>query len=153
VEARGGEELTLTLLRPEGASLNASAVVDGELSLVVSELVDELLAQRALSPSAASSAAATQLDPPAEPKHPHAWKAGPILLIAGGSAAFVAIGVGAATKRDEQQLDTSAVAAWSAVGAAALAGGVTWWVVDAKRRQKGVRVALSPTKIDLRLRF
>ncbi len=92
---------------------------------------------------------------------PHAWKAGPIILIAGGAAAIVAIGVGAGVKREDQQLNASAVAAWASVGAAAIGSGVAWWVVSAKRRRKngGFRgplapeLALHPTKIDLRLRF
>ena len=73
-------------------------------------------------------------------------------MLAGGSAAFIAIGVGAATKSENQQLNTSAVAAWSAIGAAAIAGGIAWWVVGAKRRRAGA-VGLRPTGIDLRLRF
>ena len=95
------------------------------------------------------------------PAHPHAWKAGPILLITGGAAAFIAIGAAAGTKSDSQQLNTGAVAAWSAVGAAAIAGGITWWVVGAKRRRERAApaaahspaIALRPTGIDLRLRF
>ena len=87
--------------------------------------------------------------------------AGPAVLVAGGAAAFVAIGVGAATKNADQQMNTSAVAAWATIGAAAIAGGVAWWVVGQKRRRKkhesgGVLVpelALFPSKIDLRLRF
>jgi hypothetical protein len=94
-------------------------------------------------------------------RRPHAWKAGPIILIAGGTAAIVAIGIAAGVKNDNQQLNTSAVAAWAAVGAAAIGGGVAWWVVGAKRRRKSgeprsalaAELALHPTKIDLTLRF
>jgi hypothetical protein len=82
-------------------------------------------------------------------------------LIAGGAAAVVAIGVGAGVKGDDQQLNPSAVAAWAAVGAAAIGGGMAWWVVGEKRRRKSgdlwgalaPELALHPTKIDLRLRF
>ena len=90
-----------------------------------------------------------------------AWTAGPIVLIGGGVAAFVAIGVSAGVKDDNQQLNTSAVAAWATIGAAAIAGGVAWWVVGETRRRPqresagalAPEIALHPTKIDLRLRF
>ncbi len=73
----------------------------------------------------------------------------------------MAIGVGAGVKREDQQLNASAVAAWASVGAAAIGSGVAWWVVSAKRRRKngGFRgplapeLALHPTKIDLTLGF
>ena len=86
---------------------------------------------------------------------------GPIVLIGGGVAAFVAIGVSAGVKSDNQQLNTSAVAAWATIGAAAIAGGVAWWVVGERRRRPkresagalAPEIALRPTKIDLRLRF
>ena len=92
---------------------------------------------------------------------PHAWKAGPIVLIAGGVAAFVAIGVGAGTLDDHQRLNGSAVGAWAAMGAAAIGGGIAWWVVgERRRRKKGdpraaltPELAFQPTKIDLTLRF
>jgi hypothetical protein len=82
-------------------------------------------------------------------------------LIAGGAASFVAIGVGAAVKNDHQQLNTPGVAAWAVVGAAAIGGGIAWWVVGEKRRQRkpesaavlAPELAFHPTKIDLRLRF
>jgi hypothetical protein len=144
----GGEELTLTLVQRLTRNLNASASVGDDPSAAAAALVDELLARRAV-PALASAPAPTSAP---EAKHPHAWKAGPTLLITAGAAAFVAIGVGAATKSDTQQLDTTAVAAWSAVGAAAIAGGIAWWVVGSKRR-RAPAVSLRPTGIDLRLRF
>ena len=96
-----------------------------------------------------------------EPAHPHAWKAGPIILIAGGAAAFVAVGVAAGIRNDTQQLNAGAVAAWSAIGAAAIAGGIAWWVVGEKQRRRKAEstpavapaIAFRPTGIDLRLRF
>ena len=96
-----------------------------------------------------------------KPAHPHAWKAGPVVLIAGGAAAVIAVGVAAGIKDDTQQLNSGAVAAWSAVGAAAIAGGIAWWVVGEKRRQRKTEptsalaptIAFHPTGIDLRLRF
>ena len=39
------------------------------------------------------------------------------------------------------------------VGAAAIGGGIAWWVVGAKRRRPAPTIALRPTGIDLRLRF
>lgn len=151
-ERRGGEaEVTLTLLQREGRNINADAVLKSSPDVVAEALVAELLSVRAGTEVGA---------PQADPKRPNAWLAGPVVLLAGGTAAFIAIGVGAATKSDSQQLNTAAVAAWSAVGAAALAGGITWWVVGAKRRQaqhtaatRTPTVALYPTGIDLRLRF
>lgn len=132
-------ELTLTLVQRLGRNLNASAPLGSELSAAASVLVDELFMQRAA--------------PAPAKKHPHAWKAGPSVLLAGGAAAFIALGVGAATKGEHQQLNTAAVAAWSAVGAAAIAGGIAWWVVGAKRRRGAPSVALYPSGFDLRLRF
>ena len=163
----GEEELTLTLLRRAGRNLNVSGSFGEDPAGAAGALVDVLLEKRAAlappSAPAADAGLAAEPDPGREaaPKHPHAWKAGPIVLIAGGTAAFVAIGVGAAVKQDDQQLDASAVAAWSAVGAAAIAGGTAWWVVGAKRRRPGAEggarrapvLAVHPTRIDLRLRF
>lgn len=153
---RGGAELTLTLVQRSGRSLNVSAPFGADVSRTATALVDMLLArQAAAGPDVRPDATAS------ETPHPHAWKAGPILLIAGGSAAFVAIGVAAGIKDDGQQLDGAAVGAWSAVGAAAVAGGIAWWVVGKKRRRsenslhgaRGVTVGFQPTRIDLRLRF
>ena len=141
----GGTELTLTLVRTEGRNLNVSGPVEGAAGPAAARLLDTLLG--------VGGATAPEVDPAgsAQRRQPNAWKAGPLLLLAGGTAAFVAIGVGAATK-GEQQLDTTAVAVWSAVGAAAIAGGVAWRVVGAKRR-RAAEVGLGPAKIDLRLRF
>lgn len=159
------EELTLTLVPARGRNFNVSGPLGEDISVTTGALVDALLEARA-------SSAPSMLEPlpgvldasvPVEtrrPKRPHAWLAGPVVLIAGGTAAFLAIGIGAATKRDDEQLDTSAVAVWSAVGAGAIAGGTAWWVVGARRRrhldparQARGRLAVHPTGIDLRLRF
>lgn len=151
----GGHELTLTLVQRLHRSLNANRLDGDELDITARGLVDELLAKRA----ALLSTPLEAPEPPPSPRHPNAWKAGPIVLIAGGAAAFIAIGVGAGTKSDNEQLNTAAVAAWSAIGAAALAGGVAWWVVGAKRRRQdaaetsGATLALRPAGVDLRLRF
>lgn len=153
----GGWELALTLMQSSTRNLNATGVVESELSSTAVTLVYELLAQRAAVALEVTSVAASD----SEAAHPHAWKAGPIILIAGGAAAFVGIGVAAGTRSDTQQLNTSAVAAWSVVGAAAIAGGITWWVVGAKRRREksesaaalAPTLAFRPTGIDLRLRF
>ena len=162
----GGEELTLTLVQRSGRNLNASGVVGDDLSGTTAGLVDALLDQRAAVVAAQAAAAAAALPAPdearpSEPKHPHAWKAGPIILIAGGTAAVVAVGVAAGIRTDTQQINTAAAATWSAIGAAAIAGGVAWWVVGEKRRRKKTRaggasaptMAVHPTGIDLRLRF
>ncbi len=120
-------------------------------------LVEGLLARGAASATGTGTGTGTE----GARGRPHAWKAGPIILIVGGAAAVVAIGVGAGVKSDEQQLNPSAVAAWAAVGAAAIGGGIAWWVVGEKRRRKNgdlrgalaPELALHPTKIDLTLRF
>jgi hypothetical protein len=160
----GGEELTLTLLERSGRSLNASGAVGDDLSVAAADLIDELLAKRLAAEAAPPSVQAGASAPErarAQATHPHAWKAGPILLITGGAAAFVSIGVAAGVKSESQQLDAAAVAAWSAVGAAAIAGGIAWWVVGEKQRRKrsesasaaSPAVCLRPTGIDLKLRF
>jgi len=167
--ASGGEELTLTLLQRSGRNLNASGMVGEDLAGAVGRLVDELLARRAASEAAtaagtgaASEAAAGTVSVAAtEPAHPHAWKAGPSVLIAGGAAAFLGIGIAAGVKSDSQRLNTGAVAAWSVVGAAAMGGGIAWWVVGEKRRRERAKTAralppllgLGAAGIDLRLRF
>jgi len=175
MRASGGREMTLTLVRRSGRSSNATEVVGEELAAVTVRMVEGLLVRRAEAVAAAGSdtgtatgsgtGAATRGGAGAaragEPGRPHAWKAGPIILIAGGAAAIVTIGVGAGVKGDDQQLNPSAVAAWAAVGAAAIGGGMAWWVVGEKRRRKSgdlrgalaPELALHPTKIDLTLRF
>ncbi|MDH3655782.1 MAG: hypothetical protein OEN21_16065, partial [Myxococcales bacterium] len=149
----GGQEITLTLVKRSGRSWNATGVVGDDLAEVTVGLVEGLLARRAA--AVAGTAAETETAAAAENGagneivtgtgtaarqagrgRPHAWKAGPIILIVGGAAAVVAIGVGAGVKGDHQQLDASAVAAWAAVGAAAIGGGIAWWVVGEKRRRK-----------------
>jgi hypothetical protein len=161
----GGEELTLTLVQKSGRNLNANGVVGDDLSGTAADLVDELLERQAAAVAAEASAAAAAVVPaaaaPSDSAHPHAWKAGPIILIGGGAAAIIAVGVAAGIRSDTQQLDTAAVASWSAIGAAAIAGGIAWWVIGEKRRRsrakstgtRGTAIAFRPTGIDLRLRF
>ena len=166
----GGEELTLTLVQKSGRSLNANGVVGDDLSATAADLVDELLTRQAAAVAVAASEAEAprEAEAPPHPRgsasgggHPHAWKAGPIILIAGGAAAVVAVGAAAGIRNDTQQLNSGAVAAWSAIGAAAIAGGITWWVIGDKRRQQKAEsastvtpsIAFHPTGIDLRLRF
>ena len=174
MRASGGREVTLTLVQRSGRSLNATGVVGDELAAVTVGLVEALLARRAAASAAAAATATgsasaigtgtgpgTGTGTGGERGRPHAWKAGPIILIVGGAAAIAAIGVGAGVKGDDQQLNASAVAAWAAVGAAAIGGGIAWWVVGEKRRRKNgdsrgalaPELALHPSKIDLRLRF
>jgi len=153
-ERSGGEsQLTLTLVQPEGRNVNVEGIVTDDLESLARALVVELLAAQNTDPIAEDAA-------PPKPERPNAWLAGPAVLVTGGTAAFIAIGVGAATKSDTQQLDTASVAAWSTVGAAALAGGIAWWVVGAKRRRHLPESLLGkpiltvrPTQVDLRLRF
>jgi hypothetical protein len=162
----GGEELTLTLMQKSGRNLNANGVVGDDLSGTAADLVDKLLERQAAALAADASAAAASVVVSAptaasESAHPHAWKAGPIILIAGGAAAIVAVGVAAGIRSDTQQLNTAAVATWSAIGAAAIAGGIAWWVIGEKRRRQKAEsagtlaptIAFRPTGIDLRLRF
>jgi len=158
----GGEELTLTLVQKSRRSLNANGVIGDDLPGTAADLVDELLARRAATgPPRNVEAGPRPRGSASGPAHPHAWKAGPIILIAGGAAAFVAVGVAAGIRNDTQQLNTGAVAAWSAIGAAAIAGGIAWWVVGEKRRRREAEsttalvpaIAFRPTGIDLRLRF
>ena len=155
------EELTLTLLQRVGGNLNASGPMGADLSAAAEALVSELLAKRAAqvpvsAPVPPRKADASHRRPGSlsdGPKHRHAWKAGPIILLTGGAAAFVAIGAGAATRGAGEQLNTAAVASWSAVGAAAIAGGIAWWARGAKRRKQAPSITLHPTGVDLSLRF
>ena len=157
LQQSGGKELTLTLVQRSGRNLNASGTVGEDLVGAAGGLVEELLERRA--ESVAGSAAVPA--PASGPTHPHAWKAGPIVLIVGGVGVFVGVGVAAGIKSDSQQLNTAAVAAWSAVGAAAIGGGVAWWVVGEKRRRQKAEhgatlapaIGFRPSGIDLRLRF
>jgi hypothetical protein len=159
----GGEELTLTLLERSRRSLNASEVVGDDLSVTAADVVDELLAQQAMAAPLPlrETALAPDTGPTPTTARPHAWKAGPIILITGGAAAFVAIGVAAGVKKDSQQLDGAAVAVWSTIGTAAIAGGIAWWVVGEKQRRKrsnsastpSPAVCLRPTGFDLKLWF
>ena len=88
--ASGGEELTLTLVQRSGRNLNAKGVLDDVLPGVVAALVNELLRQRGAAVVAASAEAApSEAAAAVAPSHPHAWKAGPIVLISGGTAAIV----------------------------------------------------------------
>jgi hypothetical protein len=162
----GGEELTLTLMQKSGRNLNANGLVGDNLSGTAADLVAKLLERQAAALAADAAAASVVVPAPAaaagsESAHPHAWKAGPIILIAGGAAAVVAVGVAAGIRSDTQQLNTAAVATWSAIGAAAIAGGIAWWVIGEKRRRQKAEsagtlaptMAFRPTGIDLRLRF
>ena len=163
--AKGGEELTLTLVQRKERNLNASGTLGGDLDRTSGELLNALLLSRATSVSAPTGTVtaapnwASGTEP--EPRHPHAWKAGPIVLILGGAASLIAVGVAAAVKTEGQQLNGAAAGAWSAIGAAAIGGGVAWWVVGAKRRSpdsgrsasRGPAVTLRGSGIDLRLRF
>jgi len=86
----GDEELTLTLVQRSGRSLNAKGVVGDDLSGTAGDLVGDLLTRQAAAPR--------RVDAPRRPRgssmkpaHPHAWKAGPVILIAGGAAAVIAI--------------------------------------------------------------
>jgi hypothetical protein len=162
----GGEELTLTLMQKSGRNLNANGLVGDNLSGTAADLVAKLLERQAAALAADAAAASVVVPAPAaaagsESAHPHAWKAGPIILITGGAAAVVAVGVAAGIRSDTQQLNTAAVATWSAIGAAAIAGGIAWWVIGEKRRRQKAEptgtlaptIAFRPTGIDLRLRF
>ena len=174
MRASGGREVTLTLVQRSGRSLNATGVVGDDLAGVTVGLVEGLLVRRAEAVSAAEAGTASGTASGngagngsagsgrrGERGRPHAWKAGPIVLISGGAAAFLAIGVAAGVKNENQELNTSAVAAWAAVGAAAIGGGIAWWVVGAKRHRKksesdgalALELAPFPSKIDFTLRF
>jgi len=93
-------ELTLTLLQRVGRNLNASGPVGADLSAAAEALVNELLVKRAapVPPRKADASHRPRGSLSDGPKHRHAWKAGPIILLTGGAAAFIAIGVGAARK-------------------------------------------------------
>lgn len=168
-------ELTLTLVGKSGRNLNAGTVINGDLRSTAMALLDELLGRRAeldgdgdewaadgLEIAAADGTTEGQTAAPRhQPAHPHAWKTGPIVLLAGGAAIFIGVGVRAGIRDSAQQLNKGAVAAWTVVGAAGLAGGTAWWIVGAKRRRgPGARsgsadtaIRVSPSGFDLRLRF
>ncbi len=91
-----GEEVTLTLVQRSGRSLNATGVVGDDLAGATVGLVEGLLARRAEAVAAAATESATGIGTETgtgtgtgtggERGRPHAWKAGPIILIAGGSS-------------------------------------------------------------------
>jgi hypothetical protein len=163
--AKGGQELTLTLVQRKGRSLNTIGALGEDLDRACSELLDALLLNRGTAASAPTGTVAAAptwaTGTETAPRHPHAWKAGPIILIVGGAAALVAVGVAAAVKTESQQLNGAAAGAWSAIGAAAIGGGAAWWGVGVKRRNPdsgpsaacGPAVTLYGSGIDLRLRF
>jgi len=186
VRAGDRRELTLTLVGKSGRNLNAGTVINGDLRRTAADLLDELLTRRneledgtddalatdgfaitvaggaPVGQARSTSTVAAADEPKQEPTHPHAWKAGPIVLWAGGVGIFVGIGAAAGMKNENQQLNKGAVAAWSVVGAAAFAGGTAWWVVGEKRRRSqsersgaatDTAIRVSPSGIDLRLRF
>ncbi|MDH3625461.1 MAG: hypothetical protein OES69_13045 [Myxococcales bacterium] len=163
VRAGDRREVTLTLVGKSGRNLNAGTVIDGDLSQTTAALVDELLARRSELESNTPSAVPRAADEPKQTSaRPHAWRAGPILLWAGGAVAFVGIGAAAGMKDETQELNKGAVVAWSVVGAAALAGGTAWWVLGDKRRRRqaertaatsNTAIRVSPRGFDLRLRF
>lgn len=157
----GETELTLTLLDRNARSINARAIVGNrELTAVAAELVDTLLKRRDEGPtltplpSAAPSA-----------KRDNGWLAGPVVLLAAGAGLVTAAGVGVARKgcarRDaggcaqRRVVNTGTVAAVGALGAAALAGGITWWVVgkNKRRERKQVAVGISPSRVEFRLAY
>lgn len=167
----GPDELTLTLVPRAGRGLNVSGAMEGDLTRTGARLVHALLEQRAvfvayaaapdgLAPSLDKPSSRLDHSPSSEPGHPHAWKVGPVMLLAVGMGSFVAVGVAAGVKGEDQQLNGAAVGAWSAIGAAAIAGGLTWWLVGERRRAdletgpvRRAAVGLHPTRIDLRLWF
>ncbi|MGD8608439.1 MAG: hypothetical protein PVH21_14175, partial [Myxococcales bacterium] len=121
------DELTLTLFSRAGRSVNVSGPMEGDLAEAGAALIEALLDRRVALTS--SSEAPNALGSPlsmtsnalddsssSEPRRPHAWKAGPAILLSAGIGAFVAVGASAAVKRQDQQLNGAAVGAWSAIG-------------------------------------
>jgi len=173
----GRHELTLTLVQKSGRNLNEGTVLGRGLSSTVTILLARLLAQHAeraalpevpwvLTSGSASTvgrgarAGAHARDARNDERAPRGWVAGPVLFLAAGAATFVTLGVVVGMRDEQQAVDRGAVAAWSSVGAAALAGGTAWWIVGRRKRQarEASRDALpslrvSPSGFDLRCWF
>ena len=157
-QSDGSVELTLTLIEATGRTIN----VDGTVA-EADPLVEQALVIHARKPTLAGpvamAAAKTQ-----DEENKGYWKAGPILLIVGGVSAALVVGIKAAQtgciERQagicvaEEKLNTGAAIALSAIGAAAIGGGIAWWVVGAKRRkEKQMNLAISPSQVHFRLQY
>ena len=171
----GEKELTITLIERSGRTINLEGTVDANntTAIVASRLIEEALAQRGVEPIIGDPVAEAAAKS-SESKQRQYWIAGPILLIAAGAGMGVAVGIAAAQdgcseRRGDQcvertELNRTVAIALSAVGAAAVAGGVAWWVIGAKRRKRAskdtkgpaastTRVGVSPTGVHFRMQY
>lgn len=171
--AEGRRELTLTLVGKSGRNVNAGTVLDRDLATTTATLVRLLLErnaqERATDATGAEWIARERHDAEEgrpgtvpedraspRPRFPHAWVAGPIALWAGAAATFVSVGAVAAMRDEAESLNRGAIAGWSVLGGAALAGGTTWWTIGHQRRNPRVRefaIRVSPSGFDMRGRF
>ncbi len=162
-----GYELTLTFIERSGRTANVEAMVNPSApEATVHELVEDGLVHRV--------ARASVVDPVAraagladEPNRPDYWKAGPALLIAGGVATFIAIGVKAAQRGcsstvdevciERTEFNKASLATASVLAAGALLGGTSWWVVGRKRRREAdgklASLRLGDSQIHFRLDY
>lgn len=151
----GGYELTLTFIERSGRTANLEAMANpSDPEATVQELVEDGL-ERRMAPASLVDPVARAAGLADEPNTGNYWKAGPTLLIAGGIATLVAIGVKAAQRGcsstvdevcvERTEFNKAGLATASVLAAGALVGGTSWWVLGRKRRREadGKRASLS----------
>jgi hypothetical protein len=163
----GGYELTLTFIERSGRTANVEAMASPSApEATVHKLVEDGL-ERRTAPTSVVDPVARAAGLADEPNPVDYWKAGPALLIAGGVATLVAIGVKAAQRGCSSSVDEvciertefnkAALATASVLAAGALIGGTSWWVLGRKRRRethgKHASLQLGDSQIHFRLDY
>ena len=145
-------QLALTLIDATSRDVNAIGLISGDLISTVERLVDELLVAWRAEPNAIELETP---EPTAQPGKKNAWLAGPISMIGVGVGAVGAIGIASAIKGNNEKLNTAGAAAWGALGAAAIGGGIAWWVIGKKNRNepKALTIQVSPTHLIVKGKF
>jgi hypothetical protein len=132
----------------------------------VQQLVEDGL-ERRMAPASVIDPVARAAGLADEPKPANYWKAGPALLLAGGVATLLAIGVKAAQRGCSSSVDEvciertefnkAGLAIASVLAAGALIGGTSWWVLGRRRRReadgKRASLQLGDSQIHLRLDY